>query len=65
MKEEREYESVEQFADRVGVSKWTIYEAVKRKEIPGAFRICRRIRIHVPTAMAWIKGSGCESDSQQ
>jgi excisionase family DNA binding protein len=49
--------TVDEAADLLDLNRNTLYDAIKRDEIPGARRIGRTIRIHRPTLMDWLKGS--------
>lgn len=46
------------------LSKWlkmsrkTVYESIRRKEIPGVRKVGRHIRIHRATVARWLQGAG-------
>ncbi len=62
--EEPDMLTVSEFAEFARVAPWTIYEAIKRDEIPGAVKFGQAIRIHQPTALRWITGRpDCASES--
>jgi predicted DNA-binding transcriptional regulator AlpA len=43
---EAEFISVEEFARRIGVSKQSAYRAIYRDEVPGVFKLGRRVTIN-------------------
>lgn len=53
MKNEISY-SIDDLAAAVGISRWSIHDAMKKGEIP-FFKIGRRTFIHRNDAKAWIK----------
>jgi predicted DNA-binding transcriptional regulator AlpA len=47
-----EFISVEEFAHRIGVSRQSAYRAIYRDEVPGVFRLGRRVTINWPAFAA-------------
>jgi predicted DNA-binding transcriptional regulator AlpA len=47
-----EFISVEEFARRIGVSRQSAYRAIYRDEVPGVFRLGRRVTINWPAFVA-------------
>jgi predicted DNA-binding transcriptional regulator AlpA len=43
---EAEFISVHEFAVRIGVSKQSAYRAIERNEVPGVFKLGRRVTVN-------------------
>ncbi len=43
---EAEFVDVEEFARRVGVPKQSVYRAIERNQVPGVFRLGRRVTVN-------------------
>lgn len=43
---EAEFISVHEFARRIGVSKQSAYRAIERNEVPGVFKLGRRVTVN-------------------
>jgi len=51
--------TVDELADLLRVNRKTVYEAVRRREIPGVRRIGTTLRVHRDTVLRWIsEGQG-------
>lgn len=48
--------TVEELAAYMRVDRKSIYEMVARRELPGAVRVGRMIRISTKAVMAWLEG---------
>jgi len=49
--------TVDQVAELLNVSRKTVYSLVQTRQMPGAVKLGRAIRIHGPTVLAWLKGA--------
>jgi len=52
------YLSVEETADLLRINRNTLYDAIKRGEVPGVRRIGRVIRICRAAVLEWFRGNG-------
>lgn len=50
--------SVTWLGDEMDLNEKTLYERIRKGELPGVRRLGRRIRIHRPTLVAWFQRSG-------
>jgi excisionase family DNA binding protein len=57
--------TVDEVAALLRVDRKTVYEMVKRGELPGVRRVGRTIRVHEPSLVAWLaNGQDCVSRSR-
>lgn len=47
---------VGEVATQLGVSRWVVYELVRRGVLPGAVRVGRRVLLRRPVLEAWLRG---------
>ena len=58
--------TVDEVARVLRVDRKTIYELIRRGELPGVRRLGRSVRIHRPTVLAWLaEGQGRVSRSRR
>jgi excisionase family DNA binding protein len=54
--QDRELLDVRQAADLLGLSRWQLYQAARRGELPGAVRLGRRLLFKRQVLEAWLRG---------
>jgi excisionase family DNA binding protein len=52
----RELLDARQAADLLGLTRWQLYQAIRRGELPGAVRLGRRLMFKRRVLEAWLRG---------
>jgi len=63
MKETKEVMNIEELAEYLGISKWTLYRKVEHKEIPAA-KIGTQWRFSKAVIDTWLSGKMTEGNSK-
>jgi excisionase family DNA binding protein len=56
--------TIEQLAEAAQIPRATMYEHVKRGNVPGVRKIGRHLRVHRDTVLAWLAGGSPGSRSR-